>query len=573
MTSEKGDIDAGLQVSTREDVTAAVTTVSYTMPSTTISESSITTGFENLLTMTSGREPRTPITDPTTGWIYGMNKEALITEMQAFGLSTSGNVETLRRRFCKFWRDSAAPLPRTEYTTGLGGEATGWSDTGEQRTTALQHLTNESVNVREILRLSPNSDTAAVRRVLTSLVSRAADPSPNVWSVPRSEDLALQYRDSTRVTYSTWAPRVSSTMVTAPTPFVRTGTTFPNSFASNLPYTTAAPPETRNSRDCAAICQSIRKWNLKFDGKKDPVSFVERLDEMMEAYGVPEDEVVKALPELLSGFALLWYRNTKESLVDYQAFRQQFELQFFPPGYHRNLDEEVRARTQGEHESFRDFVIAITTLLRRSGSLSRHSQLDLIYKNMKPEYKIMVRRQDCVTLTDLIERAEDYEAYIRDKISFRPPPPPAMALVAETAYVGRKRHDPSHNHATVDGIPAPHWTRQGSSPGSPGKKANTTKSVVTGAGGARSDNQRPLTVSSRGPKGSITCWNCRMAGHISRDCRQPRQPRAPNDREREREPIRHVRTAGNGNPARVERGHPEPAAHHSERAPTNGTHG
>lgn len=55
----------------------------------------------------------------------------------------------------------------------------------------------------------------------------------------------------------------------------------------------------------------------------------------------------------------------------------------------------------------------------------------------------MVLRRDCVTLADLIERANDYQAaYIRVKMSFRTSP--TMALMAGTAHVGRKRHDSSH---------------------------------------------------------------------------------------------------------------------------------
>lgn len=65
-------------------------------------------------------------------------------------------------------------------------------------------------------------------------------------------------------------------------------------------------------------------------------------------------------------------------------------------------------------------MIAITTLLRTSGNFFVQGKLDIIYENMKPDYKIMVRRQDCAILAQLIEQAEDYEAYIRDKMNFRP---------------------------------------------------------------------------------------------------------------------------------------------------------
>lgn len=67
---------------------------------------------------------------------------------------------------------------------------------------------------------------------------------------------------------------------------------------------------------------------------------------MLEAYAVVGNEVVNGLLVLLSGSAKLRYKNT-------QTFRQHL---FFPPGYHRNLNEQVWARVQGELESFRNFA-------------------------------------------------------------------------------------------------------------------------------------------------------------------------------------------------------------------------
>lgn len=65
--------------------------------------------------------------------------------------------------------------------------------------------------------------------------------------------------------------------------------------------------------EIASLCSDVRKWNIRFDGKKDPVSFLERLQKLIDAYSVDPEDVLRVLPELLTSEALLWYRNVKDS--------------------------------------------------------------------------------------------------------------------------------------------------------------------------------------------------------------------------------------------------------------------
>lgn len=353
MTKDRKEPDSGVAVTTKENVTPVVSTVSYTTTSTTTVESLLgAAGFKAILTSAVSMKDRSPITEPKVGWIYDMNKESLISEMSRYGLSTSGNVETLRRRFCDFWRNATSQVSPFEHTiqpvTLSMDDASGWSTANERHGTVLQDLTNESANVREILGLSPNTDTATVRRLLTSLVTSSSTPRYGEWSASHSQLPVTSRGQSTKVTYCGSAPRVSPeispNLRSVNAPFLTLTSNFtPAPTSSQVPNPPATPHGTRSVRDCASICQSVRKWNLKFDGKRDPVSFIERLEELIDAYAVPEDEIVHALPELLTGIALLWYRNTKDLLIDYRAFREYFELQFLPAGDVRNLDEEVRS--------------------------------------------------------------------------------------------------------------------------------------------------------------------------------------------------------------------------------------
>lgn len=74
------------------------------------------------------------------------------------------------------------------------------------------------------------------------------------------------------------------------------------------------PPKSDGGMVSATeLCDKVRKWGVKFDGTQDPMAFLERIDELRECYGFTEDDLLLALPELLKGKTLLWYRNHKKT--------------------------------------------------------------------------------------------------------------------------------------------------------------------------------------------------------------------------------------------------------------------
>lgn len=83
-----------------------------------------------------------------------------------------------------------------------------------------------------------------------------------------------------------------------------------------MPLKSRIPPEPRPGESltmsAAEICDKVRKWGVKFDGATDPWAFLERVDELMECYGFNGQTLLLALPELLKGRALLWYRNHRQ---------------------------------------------------------------------------------------------------------------------------------------------------------------------------------------------------------------------------------------------------------------------
>lgn len=58
----------------------------------------------------------------------------------------------------------------------------------------------------------------------------------------------------------------------------------------------ASLPKPRNFK---GFFGPVCKWNLRFDERKEAVVFLERLEELTEAYALTPNKVLKTMPELL----------------------------------------------------------------------------------------------------------------------------------------------------------------------------------------------------------------------------------------------------------------------------------
>lgn len=595
--SESSEANASRTDQAGNNQTSLGTIPKRTQTQTTTTTTTVTVTTASLTPTTTTVTGLPPLFDTTqVSWIETLADEYLGVAAMRYGLDSSGSPDDIRRRLMEYHRNIRISRGGTRKPTNLEYDttlppyvlpqqnATRFSEFSQQTTERA-----ELDSIKEILQLSPNADFCAIRRTLTELVqtTRAqATGFERSWSIPDYNRPA-----STHVTYSQGLPG------NIPFPgIVPNSTNYAN--YDRAPWN---PNQVRyqasTSNDLASLCATVRKWNLRFDGRRDPVSFLERLDEVMESYSVAPDDVLKAMPELLVGSALLWYRNCKELFSNFAEFRRQFEIQFLPPGYCRTLDEEIRKRTQGHTEPFRDYVVAISTLIRRRGTFSGQEKLELIFTNMRPDYKIMVRRQDFGTLAQLIERAEDYEAYLRERNAFRPPPPPAMALVQETAYRHRKSSDRAFDSLAIGkdevfGEQPPfqprsvkkdtyHGGKRDKTQQSPSRDHNVSHRLnqphTEKLPSPREVNSNRTVIDQRrfGAKVSpdTVCWNCDAVGHLYRDCKIPKHLRCfyckadgvPTTQCRCRQ-ENHYR-------ARVEGGPSSTRPHTNTRPPKNGANG
>lgn len=514
--------------------TSIVTTGTMSGPSSEsdvpVTTSSTVTAQDDLrlqvpLTATSGlaanRDNSPTESDPLVGWIYYLDKPQIQSEMMKYNLDINGKLTDLRKRFVAFLRERGS---QPEFNKITRDSTSLWRADNEHRSfeTGPQHQLHEGSVIREMLGLAPDISFETVKRMLSFTISTGTDPATGAIGEDGNEKVHNK-PPHTAVTYSTQKPRVS---------------------ISCSPNLREHEQNQERMSDSASLCSTVRKWNLRFDGVKEPISFLERLDELLDSYEICKDNVLKALPELFQGSALLWYRNNREIWSTYYQFRREFEVQFFPPGYRQNLDAEIRRRTQGANEPFRTFAVSMLTLMRRRGGFSPDEKLNILYSNMKPEYKLTIKQKEITSVSDMIEHAEHYEGYLRAQDSYQAPPLPKMSLVPETAYQPKGRHD--WINTVVEAVPevrctnkakinpplqyrtnVPKVNQDDSRKGQTGKyfrRYNQRKYPTNrpGTDARPSDQNNQTRPGPNNHNRSVVCWNCDGEGHVSRECRKPK---------------------------------------------------
>ena len=91
----------------------------------------------------------------------------------------------------------------------------------------------------------------------------------------------------------------------------------------------------------------VRQWTLKFNGssKASAKDFLTRVDECSIFYPLSDIELITALPLLLTGVALQWYRLKKSQWTSWSTVRTAFRSRFGDDNFDRRVRDQIRART------------------------------------------------------------------------------------------------------------------------------------------------------------------------------------------------------------------------------------
>ena len=117
-------------------------------------------------------------------------------------------------------------------------------------------------------------------------------------------------------------------------------------------------PLSASSRFNRTLDAVVKNWGITYSGDRRTSvdNFLARLEEGRAVSFLSEEELMIALPFLLDGLALQWFRQNKSSWPTWAHFRAAFRARFGDIKYQWRLDEQVAGRVQGEDESTADYL-------------------------------------------------------------------------------------------------------------------------------------------------------------------------------------------------------------------------
>ncbi|XP_037934036.1 putative mediator of RNA polymerase II transcription subunit 26 [Teleopsis dalmanni] len=158
----------------------------------------------------------------------------------------------------------------------------------------------------------------------------------------------------------------------------------------------------------------VEKWSFRYHGGKDTLDFIEHIEELADMYNIDVNLIPRTMPLLLEGEALEWFRNNNCRWSLWTRFKFDFLSFFISARYLENLQDDVISRHQKPNENFKTYLIDIKNLMRRACT-NPDSQLERIYQNMSPDYRIFIRRRDFSSLEQLKILADDFEELRREQ--------------------------------------------------------------------------------------------------------------------------------------------------------------
>src|SRR5277367_6072024 len=157
----------------------------------------------------------------------------------------------------------------------------------------------------------------------------------------------------------------------------------------------------------------VRQFNKTYIGEEDPNAFLEALDSYCEQAGVPDEDAVSLMPQVLEGQAFVWWRATGKHLETWaemkDALRETFGTQRLD---YMVLDEMLNAR-QRPGQSVSSFLATLAVEnARREDPLPDTVMAELAYLRIRPELRAKIVVDNGFALRELKGKATKIEALI-----------------------------------------------------------------------------------------------------------------------------------------------------------------
>src|SRR5277367_3265250 len=201
----------------------------------------------------------------------------------------------------------------------------------------------------------------------------------------------------------------------------------------------------------------VRQFNKTYTGEEDPEAFLEALDSYCEQAGVPDEDAVSLMPQVLEGQAFVWWRATGKHLETWEevkeALRETFGTQRMD---YMVLDEMLNSRQKAE-QSVSSFLSTLAVEnAKRTDPLPDTVVAELAYLRIRPELRARIVMDNGFTLGELKGKAAKVEALIAHEARTRTKqlPPNGSAQKTGSTRPGNdysRRWEPKRREDTARG--------------------------------------------------------------------------------------------------------------------------
>lgn len=278
-----------------------------------------------------------------------------------------------------------------------------------------------------------------------------------------------------------------------------------------------APRQVDNSRS-GGKSVAFHKWNVTFSGQRDESvnSFIMRIEELADARGVSDAELLRGAPELFAGPALVWYRSVRDQISDWESLKTLLKKEFLPVDYQASLLEEIRSRHQGVDESSSAYIACMLGLFDRlEFVVPEKTKLELVIRNMSPFYLKNLAWQSIISINHLKEEARTLEVKKSLVDRYEQGHRPRSLLEPDLAY--KKSLPPSFSSSKPFVQSSKPFVQPNKPFVAPRRPAVSEVEVPPAT---PEEVSEPAVDAVSGFK--FVCWNCKDEGHSFTKCSRPK---------------------------------------------------
>lgn len=281
---------------------------------------------------------------------------------------------------------------------------------------------------------------------------------------------------------------------------------------TNIPVSAASLPTCSGNRigdDPSLGFCDVSRWKVQYDGQSSVNNFLERVEELRMSRGISKDRLLRAAPELLTKDALTWYRTQK--FQSWDEFEFKLREAYHPYDYEFELMDEIRRRTQGQHEKIVTYIAVMENLFRKLGVSCppEETRIKMIRRNLLPSIQSPLALHTIDSISSLVRHGKAVEETTKRVQQYAPPPTNYKNLLEpELAY-----HKNPHSSTNVHTVATVHQRNQRQ----PDINTTAEPTVVV------KPTANSYSTSSPSLPSSPKCWNCSGTGHRFRKCPEPRR--------------------------------------------------